>query len=264
VLDNADRPGTQLRTARCDDFRKPEFQKKGADTLRALGVDAVVVIGGDGSFRGARDLSLQGIPCIGIPATIDNDISSTEYTIGFDTAMNTACEMTDKLRDTVQSHCRCSIVEVMGRHAGYLAYEVGTAVGATAILVPEMKYDLKADVIDRILAAKEKGKKHFIVVVAENLCDVEAMSKEIEAATGVGTRPTILGHVQRGGNPTVRDRVMATKMGFYAVELLKEGIGNRVIAYKQGEIVNYDIYEALNMKKVLNADDLHIAHRVSR
>ncbi|MBQ8550858.1 MAG: 6-phosphofructokinase, partial [Clostridia bacterium] len=215
-------------------------------------------------YMGAKFISELGFPCIGLPGTIDNDIAGTDATIGFDTAMNTACEMTDKLRDTVQSHCRCSIVEVMGRHAGYLAYEVGTAVGATAILVPEVKYDLKTDVIDRILAAKATGKKHFIIVVAENLCDVDAMAKEIEAVTGVGTRPTVLGHVQRGGNPTVRDRVMATKMGFYAVELLKEGIGNRVIAYKQGEIVNYDIYEALNMKKNLNADDLHIAHRVSR
>ena len=264
VSDIIQRGGTILGTARSEKFKTAEGVKEAAAACRELGIEGIVVIGGDGSFRGARDLSLEGIPCIGIPATIDNDISSTEYTIGFDTAMNTACEMTDKLRDTVQSHCRCSIVEVMGRHAGYLAYEVGTAVGATAILVPEVKYDLKTDVIDRILAAKATGKKHFIIVVAENLCDVDAMAKEIEAVTGVGTRPTVLGHVQRGGNPTVRDRVMATKMGFYAVELLKEGIGNRVIAYKQGEIVNYDIYEALNMKKNLNADDLHIAHRVSR
>ncbi len=264
VSDIIQRGGTILGTARSEKFKTAEGVKEAAQACRELGIEGIVVIGGDGSFRGARDLSLEGIPCIGIPATIDNDISSTDYTIGFDTAMNTACEMTDKLRDTVQSHCRCSVVEVMGRHAGYLAYEVGTAVGATAILVPEVEYDLKSDVIDRILAAKANGKRHFIIVVAENLCDIEKMSEEIEAATGVGTRPTILGHVQRGGRPTVRDRVAATKMGFYAVELLKEGIGNRVIAIKNGEIIDYDIYEALNMKKTLNHEDLHIAHRVSR
>ncbi len=264
VSDIIQRGGTVLGTARSPKFKTEEGVKEAAKACREMGIEGIVVIGGDGSFRGARDLSLEGIPCIGIPATIDNDISSTEYTIGFDTAMNTACEMTDKLRDTVQSHCRCSVVEVMGRHAGYLAYEVGTAVGATAILVPEVEYDLKADVIDRILAAKANGKRHFIVVVAENLCDLDEISAQIQEGTGVETRPTVLGHVQRGGSPTVRDRVMATKMGFYAVELLKEGIGNRVIAYKQGDIVNYDIYEALNMKKNLNADDLHIAHRVSR
>lgn len=264
VSDIIHRGGTVLGTARSEKFKTAEGVKEAAQCCRELGIDGIVVIGGDGSFRGARDLSLDGIPCVGIPATIDNDIASTEYTIGFDTAMNTACEMTDRLRDTAQSHHRCSVVEVMGRHAGYLAYEVGTAVGATSILVPEIEYDLEADVIKRINDAKEDGKKHFIIVVAENLCDTNALSKEIEAKTGVETRPTILGHIQRGGNPTVRDRVMATKMGFYAVELLKDGIGNRVVAYKNGEILNYDIYEALNMKKTLNADDLHIAHRVSR
>ncbi len=264
VSDIIHRGGTVLGTARSEKFKTKEGVKEAAQCCRELGIDGIVVIGGDGSFRGARDLSLEGIPCVGIPGTIDNDIASTEYTIGFDTAMNTACEMTDRLRDTAQSHHRCSVVEVMGRHAGYLAYEVGTAVGATAILVPEIEYDLQKDVIDRMNAAKEDGKKHFIIVVAENLCDTNALSKEIEEKTGVETRPTILGHIQRGGNPTVRDRVMATKMGFYAVELLKDGIGNRVVAYKNGEILNYDIYEALNMKKTLNADDLHIAHRVSR
>lgn len=264
VSDIIHRGGTVLGTARSEKFRTKEGVKEAAQCCRELGIDGIVVIGGDGSFRGARDLSLEGIPCVGIPATIDNDIASTEYTIGFDTAMNTACDMTDRLRDTAQSHHRCSVVEVMGRHAGYLAYEVGTAVGATSILVPEIEYDLQKDVIDRMNAAKEDGKKHFIIVVAENLCDTNALVKEIEEKTGVGSRLTILGHIQRGGNPTVRDRVMATKMGFYAVELLKDGIGNRVVAYKNGEILNYDIYEALNMKKTLNADDLHIAHRVSR
>ncbi len=263
VSDIIQRGGTILGTARSKRFATPEGVKEAAENCRKMGIEGIVVIGGDGSFRGARDLSLEGIPCIGIPGTIDNDISSTEYTIGFDTAMNTACEMTDRLRDTSQSHCRCSIIEVMGRHAGHLALEVGTAVGATSILVPEVPFDLQTEVIDRILAAKENGKLHYLIVVAESICDVNEMAKEVQALTGIETRATVFGHVQRGGSPTVRDRVMATKMGFAAVELLKDGIGNRVLAYKGGDIVNYDIYEALNIKKTINTEDLHIAHRIS-
>ena len=206
---------------------------------------------------------MNGIPCIGIPATIDNDITSTDYTIGFDTAMNTACELADKLRDTSQSHCRCSIIEVMGRHAGHLALQVGTAVGATSIIVPEVEYDFKRDIVDRVMYAKNNGKQHYLIIVAENTCDVNEMAKKLQEETGIDTRATVLGHVQRGGSPTVRDRVMATKFGFAAVELLKEGIGNRVVAAKNGEIVDYDIYEALNMQKSVDADDLYIAHRIS-
>ena len=263
VSDIIQKGGTVLGTARSEKFRTAEGVKEAADKCRELGIDGIVVIGGDGSFRGARDLSLAGIPCIGVPATIDNDIASTEYTIGFDTAMNTACEMADRLRDTSQSHRRCSIIEVMGRRAGHLALEVGTAVGATSILVPEVPYDLKKDVIDRILYAKENGKMHYLIVVAESICNVDEMAKQVQEATGIDTRATILGHIQRGGRPTVRDRVMATKMGFAAVELLKEGIGNRVVALKNGEIVNYDIYEALNMSKSVNTDALHMAHIIS-
>ena len=221
-----------------------------------------MVIGGDGSYRGARDLSLRGIPCVGVPGTIDNDISSTEYTIGFDTAMNTAMEMVDKLRDTAQSHDRCSVVEVMGRRAGYLALQTGIAVGATAVLVPEVEFKIE-DVIEKIKATQKTGKKHFIVVVAEGVGGVEEIAKKIEEGTGVESRATILGHVQRGGNPTVRDRVMATEMGYAAVKLLNEGIGNRVIGWKKGEIVNYDIYEALNMKKPFDDDMYEIANTTS-
>ncbi len=263
VSDIIQRGGTILGTARSEKFRTPEGVAEAAQKCRDHGIEGIVVLGGDGSFRGARDLSLQGIPCIGIPCTIDNDITSTDYTIGFDTAMNTACELADKLRDTSQSHCRCSIIEVMGRHAGHLALQVGTAVGATSILVPEVSFELQTEVINRVLDAKENGKQHYLIVVAENMCDVNEMAKKIENQTEITTRATVLGHVQRGGSPSVRDRVMATKMGFAAVELLKDGYGNRVLAYRNGEIVNYDIYEALNMKKSINTEDLHIAHRIS-
>ena len=263
VSDIIQRGGTILGTARSEKFRTPEGVAEAAQKCRDHGIEGIVVLGGDGSFRGARDLSLQGIPCIGIPCTIDNDITSTDYTIGFDTAMNTACELADKLRDTSQSHCRCSIIEVMGRHAGHLALQVGTAVGATSIIVPEVDFELQTEIVDRVLLAKENGKQHYLIVVAENVCDVNEMAKIIENQTGIDTRATVLGHVQRGGSPSVRDRVMATKMGFAAVELLKDGYGNRVLAYRNGEIVNYDIYEALNMKKSINTEDLHIAHRIS-
>ena len=262
VSDIIHRGGTVLYTARSPRFKTEEGMKEAIDNCKKHGIEGIVVIGGDGSYRGARDLSLRGIPCVGVPGTIDNDISSTEYTIGFDTAMNTAMEMVDKIRDTAQSHDRCSVVEVMGRRAGYLALQAGIAVGATAVLVPEVEFKIE-DVIDKILSTKKTGKKHFIVVVAEGVGGVEEIAKKIEAETGVETRATILGHVQRGGNPTVRDRVMATEMGYAAVKLLKDGIGNRVIGWKKGEIVNYDIYEALNMKKPFDNEMYEIAHTTS-
>lgn len=187
--------------------------QKAIETCRRHGIDGVVVIGGDGSYRGARDLSLRGIPCVGIPGTIDNDITSTDYTIGFDTAMNTAMEMVDKLRDTTQSHERCSVVEVMGRRAGYLALQTGVAVGATSILVPEVPFDLEKDVVAKMRQTQLSGKKHFIVVVAEGVGKVDQIAKEIEALTGIESRATVLGHVQRGGSPTVMDRVRASQMG---------------------------------------------------
>ena len=251
-----------LYTARSPRFKTEEGMKEAIDNCKKHGIEGIVVIGGDGSYRGARDLSLRGIPCVGVPGTIDNDISSTEYTIGFDTAMNTAMEMVDKIRDTAQSHDRCSVVEVMGRRAGYLALQTGIAVGATAVLVPEVEFKIE-DVVEKIKATQKTGKKHFIIVVAEGVGGVEEIAKKIEEETGVESRATVLGHVQRGGNPTVRDRVMATEMGYAAVKLLKDGIGNRVIGWKKGEIVNYDIYEALNMKKPFDDEMYEIAHTTS-
>ena len=262
VSDIIHRGGTILYTARSPEFKTEEGMQKAMETCHRHGIDGVVVIGGDGSYRGARDLSLHGIPCVGVPGTIDNDISSTEYTIGFDTAMNTAMEMVDKIRDTAQSHDRCSVVEVMGRRAGYLALQSGIAVGATAILVPEVEHTVE-DVIAKIRETQKTGKKHFIVVVAEGVGGVEQIAQKIEEITGIESRATVLGHVQRGGNPTVRDRVVATQMGFAAVELLREGKGNRVIGLQHGEIVDYDIYEALNMKKPFDDDMYEIAHITS-
>ena len=262
VSDTIQRGGTVLYTARSLRFKEEEGVLEAVKTCKEHGIEGVVVIGGDGSFRGARDLSLHGIPCVGVPGTIDNDISCTEYTIGFDTAMNTAMEMVDKIRDTAQSHDRCSVVEVMGRHAGHLALQCGIAVGATSIIVPEVEVKLE-EVIEKIKKTQKTGKKHFIVVVAEGCGGVEEMAKEIEAATGIETRATTLGHVQRGGNPTVRDRVIATQLGYYAVQLLKKGIGNRVVALKDRQVVDYDIYEALNMEKGLDMEMYKIANVTS-
>ena len=263
VSDILSKGGTVLYTARSPEFNTKEGVKKAADNCRKLGIDGVVVIGGDGSFRGARDLTGEGIPCIGVPGTIDNDISSSDYTIGFDTAMNTAMEMIDKIRDTAQSHDRCSVVEVMGRRCGDIALEVGIAIGASAILVPEVPYDLKKDVIDVLLKNRETGKKHFIIVVAEGIGGIDGIVKEIEAQTGIETRATVLGHVQRGGSPTLRDRVVASRMGYRAVELLEEGQSNRVVVMKDNHIVDYDISEALAMKKQFNTKLFNIAHEIS-
>ncbi len=262
VSDIIHRGGTVLYTARSPRFKTEEGIQEAIDNCKKHGIEGIVVIGGDGSYRGARDLSLRGIPCVGVPGTIDNDISSTEYTIGFDTAMNTAMEMVDRLRDTSQSHDRCSVVEVMGRRAGYLALQTGIAVGATAVLVPEVEFKIE-DVIEKIKATQKTGKKHFIIVVAEGVGGVEEIAKKIEEGTGVESRATILGHVQRGGNPTIRDRVMATEMGYAAVKLLNDGIGNRVIGWKNGDIVNYDIYEGLNMKKPFDNEMYEIANTTS-
>lgn len=248
------RGGTALYTARCKEFMELEGQKLGAETCREFGIDAVVAMGGDGSFQGARALARQGIPCIGIPCTIDNDIACSEYTIGFDTAMNTAVEMIDKLRDTTQSHDRCSVVEVMGRRAGFLAINVGIATGALVTLIPEEPWDLQKDVIDRMTTTRGTGKKHFIILVAEGVGHVQELAKTIEEKTGIESRATVLGHVQRGGSPTLRDRVVASEMGFRAIELLENGIYNRVIGLKGERLVDYDIEDALKMHK--DIDDL--------
>ncbi len=263
VSDIIHRGGTVLYTARSTEFNTPAGVKKAADYCRELGVSGVVVIGGDGSFRGARDLTGEGIPCVGIPGTIDNDIACSEYTVGFDTAMNTAMEMVDKIRDTAQSHDRCSVVEVMGRRCGDIALQTGIAVGATAILVPEVEYDIEKDVIARIIKNQGTGKKHFIVVVAEGVGKVNELATYIQTRTGIETRATILGHVQRGGSPTLRDRVVASQMGYKAVELLENDKGNRVVAMKNGVIVDFDITEALNMKRVFDKDLYDIAHTIS-
>ena len=255
--------GTMLYTARSEEFKTLEGQKKAAKHCQDLGITGVVVIGGDGSFAGARALTNAGVNCIGIPGTIDNDIACSEYTIGFDTAMNTAIQMIDKIRDTAQSHDRCSIVEVMGRRCGDIALQVGIACGATAILVPEEKYNIEIDVIERIIDTQKTGKQHFIIIVAEGVGGVVDMAKYVEQRLGIETRATILGHVQRGGSPTLRDRVVASLMGHRAVDLLDEGLGNRVVAMNKGKIVDYDITEALEMPRKFNKDLYKIAKTIS-
>ena len=251
VSDIIQRGGTAIFTARCPEFKEWANVEKAAKICKEENMCGVVVIGGDGSFRGAADLSRAGIPCVGLPGTIDNDIQCSEYTIGYDTAMNTVVDMVDKLRDTCHSHDRCAVVEVMGRHAGHIALNTGIACGATAVLVPEVKWDIK-DVIDKILEVRGTGKKQFIIMVAEGVGNTNELAKQIEKATGIESRATILGHVQRGGSPTVRDRVVASEMGYYAVELLEKGIGNRVVGMKDGKVYDVDIQEALSMKKPFN------------
>jgi len=263
VSDIIQRGGTEIFTARCKEFKDWEYVLKAKDKCEELGISGIVVIGGDGSFRGAADLSKAGIPCVGVPGTIDNDIQCTEYTIGYDTAMNTVMELVDKLRDTSHSHERCAVVEVMGRNAGHIALNTGIACGATAILVPEVAYDIEKDVIAKIKEGQAAGKEQFIVVVAEGIGGTEEIAKKIEAATGVESRATILGHVQRGGSPTVRDRVMASEMGYYAVELLEKGIGNRVIGLQNSKVCDFDIQEALSMKKPFNERLYKIANEIS-
>ncbi len=262
VSDIIQRGGTMLYTARCLEFKEMAGVLKAKETCEKVGMDGLVVIGGDGSFRGAGDLTSVGIPCVGIPGTIDNDIACTDYTVGYDTAMNTAMEMVDKLRDTAQSHDRCSVVEVMGRRAGYIALNAGIACGATYICVPEIGLDMD-QMIEKIKAAHELGKKHFIIMVAEGVGHVKEIAEEIERRTGIESRETVLGHVQRGGSPTVTDRVVASQMGFHAVKLLKAGIGNRVVAQKDGKIVDYDIKEALAMKKEFPLELYNIANDIS-
>ena len=263
VSDIITRGGTILYSARCPEFKTEEGLQKAVATCKKFGIDGMIIIGGDGSFRGARDLSLRGIPCIGLPGTIDNDISCTDYTIGYDTCLNTIVQMVDRIRDTSESHDRCTVVEVMGRGAGYLALEAGIAVGATSIIVPEVEYDIERDVIARIREFQKTGKKHFIVIVAEGVGGTAEIAKKIEAETGVESRATILGHVQRGGSPTARDRIMASQMGSRAVDLLTQGIGNRVVGIRDNKIVDFDIFEALKMTKTIDMKDYELAHEIS-
>ena len=246
--------GTALYTARSEEFMTEKGRQKAAANCKLLGLDGVIAIGGDGTFRGALELSRLGVPVIGIPATIDNDIGCTHYTIGFDTACNTAVECIDKLRDTMQAHERCSIVEVMGRNAGYLALYVGIAVGATAVLVPEIEWDLQKDVIEKIRKARIVGHTHFMVVVAEGAGKAYTIGEQIKEEIGLDPRVTVLGHIQRGGTPSARDRECATRMGYHAVKALTEGRNNVIVATQSGNMVELPIEEALQMKKSLQMD----------
>ena len=260
VSDIIQRGGTILQTARSKQMRTEEGQRKAAGILKKYGIDVLVVIGGDGSFAGAQKLSEYGIKVIGIPGTIDLDIACTEYTIGFDTAANTAMEAIDKIRDTSTSHERCSIVEVMGRDAGYLALWCGIANGAEQILLPEHHGYNEQAIIDNILENRKRGKKHYIIINAEGVGDSINMAKRIEEATGLETRATILGHLQRGGSPTVKDRVYASLMGAKAVELVAEGKKNRVVGYQHGEYIDFDINDALKMHKEIPDFHLEVAN----
>ena len=251
VSDTIARGGTILGTARCAEFRTEEGQKLGAEICKKHGIDGLVVIGGDGSFAGAQKLAALGVNTIGVPGTIDLDIACTEYTIGFDTAINTAMEAIDKVRDTSTSHERCSIIEVMGRHAGYIALYCGIANGAEDILVPERyNYD-EQELINNIIRSRKRGKKHHIIINAEGIGHSTSMARRIQAATGVETRATILGHMQRGGSPTCKDRVYASMMGAYAADLLCAGKTNLVVGYRHGDFTDFDIDEALAMQKDL-------------
>ena len=250
--------GTILYTARSEEFMTPEGRQKAVNTCKMLGLEGIVAIGGDGTFRGALELSRLGVPVVGVPATIDNDVGCTNYTIGFDSACNTAIECIDKLRDTMQSHERCSVVEVMGRNAGFLALYVGIAVGATAVLVPEHEVDFQKDVVERIQDSRLAGNTHFMIVVAEGAGSAVEFGKKIHEAIGIEPRVTVLGHIQRGGAPTGRDRETATRMGYYAVKALSEGRGNSIIGTQEGGIVEIPIEEALQRTKKLQMDRYRI------
>ncbi len=268
VSETINHGGTILYTARSKKFMEPGGVKKAAEICKKCGLESIVTIGGDGTFKGALELSHQGIQCIGIPATIDNDLSCTDYSIGFDTAMNTATEMIDKIRDTSQAHSRCNVVEVMGRHCGNIALQTGIAVGATAILIPEIPYDIEKDVIRRIEYTKSIGKKHFIVIVTEELVDSKELSSEIQRRTGIDSRNTVLGHVQRGGNPSLRDRVTASLMGVRAAEILKSGINgncrkNKVIVERDGKITDIDIEDIKKKRKKFDIELYKTALKLS-
>ena len=255
--------GTILMTARCKEFVNPEVVARGVQNAKEIGLDGLVVIGGDGSFRGARDLTRAGLPSIGIPGTIDNDIDCSEYTIGYDTCLNTVIEAVDKLRDTSSSHHRCSVVEVMGRGAGYIAVEAGIACGAEVVLIPEIPYDLQTDVIDVIEAGKRRGKRHYIIIVAEGVGGSIELAKKVKEITGIDSRATILGHIQRGGSPSVRDRVVASQMGAYATELLIAGKANRIVCIRDGKLADVDIEEGLKMEKHISEDLIKLVKQLS-
>lgn len=269
VSDLIQRGGTTLQTARSKEFATPEGIEKAVKISKDYGLDALIVIGGDGSFRGAQKLSNSGLPTIGIPGTIDNDISCTEYTIGYDTALNTAMEAVDKIRDTATSHTRCSLIEVMGRNAGYIAVEVALATGAEMVLVPEKDKECsKVEIVNRIVEdiqhSQQVRKKHHIVIIAEGVGGSQALAEMIEECTGLETRATVLGHIQRGGSPTLRDRVTAAQMGVKAMELLMEGKSNRVVVMRNGVLGDIDINEGLEMKKTISESDYNLVGKLSR
>ena len=263
VSDIVDKGGTILFTARCSEFRTEDGQRKGAEICKKHGIDGLVVIGGDGSFAGAQKLAGFGVNTVGVPGTIDLDIACTEYTIGFDTAVNTAMEAIDKIRDTSTSHERCSIIEVMGRNAGYIALWCGIANGAEDILIPE-QYDYdEQKIINNIINNRKRGKKHHIIINAEGIGHSTSMARRIEAATGIETRATILGYMQRGGSPTAKDRYYASIMGAYAVDIMLEGKTNRVVGYQHGEFIDFDIEDALQMEKGINDYQFEVSHLLS-
>jgi 6-phosphofructokinase 1 len=264
VSDIIQRGGTILGTARCAEFKTPEGQEKAAEICRKYDIDGIIVIGGDGSYRGAQALARHGINTIGLPGTIDLDIACTDYTIGFDTAVNTAMEAIDKVRDTSSSHERCSIIEVMGRNAGYIALWCGIANGAEDILIPE-KYDYDEQrLIDNIINNRRHGKKHHIIINAEGIGHSTSMARRIEAATGIETRATILGYMQRGGSPTCKDRVYASIMGAYAADIIAAGKTNRVVGFRDGRFQDFDIEEALSMTKEIPEYTWEVSQSLSR
>lgn len=263
VSDTLQRGGTILQTARCKEFTTPEGVARGAEIARIFGIDGLVVIGGDGSFRGARDLSAAGVPTIGIPGTIDNDIGCTEYCIGFDTALNTAKDAIDKIRDTATSHERSSVIEVMGRNAGYIALYVGISCGSEAVIIPEKEFNFEEDVLRPIIEGKHRGKSHYLVILAEGVGSAIPMAQDIEKRTGISTTATVLGHIQRGGSPTVQDRLIASQMGFEAVKVLLQGKSNRLIVMQNNKITDIDIMEGLEMKKAIDPDTLELAKVMS-
>lgn len=252
VSDIINRGGTILQTGRCQEMMTLEGQQKAVNMARIFGIDALVVLGGDGSFRGAHELSKLGLPFIGVPCTIDNDIDSTEYTIGFDTCCNTVQEAIDKIRDTAYSHERCSVVEVMGRKAGHIALNVSVACGAEAVILPEKPYDFERDIIKPIIEGRNRGKQHYIIILAEGIGGAVEIAKKIEEITGISTRATVLGYIQRGGSPTPRDRIMASLMGTKATQLLKEGKSDRLVVRSNNQITDVDVDEGMVMKKVLD------------
>ena len=257
------RGGTMLKTARCLEFKTLPGQKKGRDVCIEMGIEGLVVIGGDGSFRGARALTALGIPTVGIPGTIDNDIACSDYTIGFHTALNTVVDAIDRLRDTSESHNRCSVVEVMGHGAGDLALYASVAGGGTSCWINEIGFDVERDIIQRMKHTLRTGKHNFVIIVSEGITDVHELATLIEERTGVESRATVLGHIQRGGNPCAYDRILASRLGYHAVEVLEQGIGNRVIVIRNDEIIDLDINEALEMKSKVNTTMVDINNTIN-